>query len=1642
MYTFLACDLITCFRNWQRVMWLAVMLVGLAWSTGAMASAPSVSDCAYSNHIGGYFYPLPFLESYTTWTGDVSSLTYTNLAKPSHGTLNYVSGAMQQYTYTGVPGYVGTDSFTWRAANGSATSGVATCLIVFTNQVPVALAGSWTGPRQNLKQNLFIQHQDYQVITWMISIPPAKGTAVMDPILGGAGVMDYTPDPGFVAGIDTFTWCVSDGISTSAPSVYTINFTANNVPVANPVTCTVTSGLAATPLFAPNSQYTHPDIGQPMSYLIMTPPAYGNATIDPKTGYIDYISGTYFTGTDTFMWAVCDGMSTSTPMLITVTVLPGPPIPAPQVVVVSKNTPITFTPSYSCGGGYTFWLPKVTSFMQGAVVVTNGMHFCYKPKTNFVGADSFSWKIAYSNEATLALTTTAVTCSIVVKDATTNADWTQWRFDECRTAQTPMALPNNLYLQWRRDLPTCAGAFDDYDYAHPGDQYIDIFRPVQLGKTLFVNCLANDSVSAYDTDTGAQKWRFYAGGAVRRPPAAVALPNGTNVVIFGCDDGFVYCLNAADGAEYWKFQAAINSKKAMVFGRLGSVWPVWASPVVSSNRVYFAAGYVPSWSVWAYCLDVASGSVVWCNDGRMLKLGNHASQTSTLGPLALSADHSTIFGSVEGRGRVWYLSTSSGELTYIAGNTDPGNGTTGHDGADLFWYVDGHGANKQYEPMSLVAGSQMITNTDVTALGVTGTVSGMLAGDGKLFVTTLEGGLYCYGGVQVTPAIYTNTVTPLPPTKDVWTTVVQSMLTNRADLAQGLALVWGVGSGRLVEELATQAPELMVVAVDPDTNKLLRLRREMDAAGWSGARVSTIQGNPMTCGFAPYQAALIASEDVNIAGFTNGSAMVQMLYKCTRPFGGEIWLATSNAQHSAIANWLAAATNLILHDAVASCDVQQRTEFNGLGIDGFTQIRRLGLPDADLGLKPPFRLTAFGPAHGSIPITSTGLQRGQNSGYDLYSWLPETAPMTGYEPAAPALAYSASNTDGPVPGPVVRNPLYARTENTPDLYVPNQINCEGTTAYRDYTLSLGKVGYLRSASNYWGTLVIPDMGGCFGGGVLAGNGEVIYETAQGCICVGCFAYTQIGLVSSDDPCEEYWVNYQLGRSVKTIQETPVRRIGVNFGAPGDMYVAEDQLLWTHHPTFGRGADWTMVDALPLLPVRYRGNNVKSIYHHTSQIAPTTGPYRGWVASSCVSGMNGLTIPLASPLVAYRTATPPTLNGLLDDSCWTNQVGVEMPIDLLVLNNSMGTQEVTSAGYVKLAYDDTNLYIAGGIRAPQVPMSCYIYVALNSREQRVAPVLLMHCLTNPYCPNSTPTKASTGMDANAWMVATTSTNTPAGYQTVYQEEIAIPWSALAAAGLWKEQLMMNVEISRSFLNVPPAPGYIPSTIPNKVNPSVAQYMSPLYLDAPRGAVTNVTPHTVRLHFAEMEGMTNGQRVFDVQLQGQTVLTNWDVVAQAGGPKRALMKEFHNVAIADHLDLDFPNANNAPMLSGVEIIDTQTNASGAHLDQPNQPPVAFITASITNGPAPLDVSFSAQASCDPDGQIVECAWETGDGRLARGSLLHHIFAEPGTYTVNLLVLDNSGATAATNMLVTVTAGLPSSFVVLPGIAGDISLHIRRG
>lgn len=109
------------------------------------------------------------------------------------------------------------------------------------------------------------------------------------------------------------------------------------------------------------------------------------------------------------------------------------------------------------------------------------------------------------------------------------------------------------------------------------------------------------------------------------------------------------------------------------------------------------------------------------------------------------------------------------------------------------------------------------------------------------------------------------------------------------------------------------------------------------------------------------------------------------------------------------------------------------------------------------------------------------------------------------------------------------------------------------------------------------------------------------------------------------------------------------------------------------------------------------------------------------------------------------------------------------------------------------------------------------------------------------------------------------------------------------------------------------------------------------------------YTVKLYFAEIYyGATggtnanpphNGKRVFNVAIEGNTVLSNYDVYAEAGS-ETAVVKTFSDITVSnDTLDIDFTSVVNKAKISGICIIpDGDTSIA-------NTPP-AFTTSGNIN------------------------------------------------------------------------------------------------
>ena len=77
-------------------------------------------------------------------------------------------------------------------------------------------------------------------------------------------------------------------------------------------------------------------------------------------------------------------------------------------------------------------------------------------------------------------------------------------------------------------------------------------------------------------------------------------------------------------------------------------------------------------------------------------------------------------------------------------------------------------------------------------------------------------------------------------------------------------------------------------------------------------------------------------------------------------------------------------------------------------------------------------------------------------------------------------------------------------------------------------------------------------------------------------------------------------------------------------------------------------------------------------------------------------------------------------------------------------------------------------------------------------------------------------------------------------------------------------------------------------------------------------------TVRLYFADPDETAPGKRVFTVMLQGQPVLEDLDIVREAGGRMRGMVREVTGVRCKGVLNVGLRPRVGVPLLSGVELV----------------------------------------------------------------------------------------------------------------------------
>jgi hypothetical protein len=158
---------------------------------------------------------------------------------------------------------------------------------------------------------------DALTVNTVVQAGPGKGTVT----LNSNGNFTYIPEAD-ATGTDQFTYEVSDGKGGTATAVVTIIFQANRPPLAQPDTFGVPAGVPLTGNLL-NDNGSGPDLdadGDPLT-VIQTPvvaPSKGNVILSPS-GNFTYTPNPGEVGTDSFVYAVTDGLGGQATAAVTLT---------------------------------------------------------------------------------------------------------------------------------------------------------------------------------------------------------------------------------------------------------------------------------------------------------------------------------------------------------------------------------------------------------------------------------------------------------------------------------------------------------------------------------------------------------------------------------------------------------------------------------------------------------------------------------------------------------------------------------------------------------------------------------------------------------------------------------------------------------------------------------------------------------------------------------------------------------------------------------------------------------------------------------------------------------------------------------------------------------------------------------------------------------------------------------------------------------------------------------------------------------------------------------------------------------------------------------------------------------------------------
>jgi VCBS repeat-containing protein len=338
---------------------------------------------------------------------DGDELSIVSVTNPTHGTATTDGN----YTfYTPDPNYNGADSFKYTINDGNGGSSTATVYLSVTptNDVPNPLPDYVSVQEDSTNNQIDVLFNDVDIDGDDLEI-----TGVTTPLNGFAlfsvDFVYYTPNADF-QGSDQFNYSITDNNGgTNISTVFVTVGGSNDPPVAN-------NDITAVP---EDSLYNIIDVlindydpdGDNITIISVTDPAHGIATTNGS--YVFYTPDENYSGLDSFMYTIYDGIATDFATVnITVNGINDPPVANDDFYSTFEDTQLNIAApgvlyNDSDIDSSTLTAQLMSGPSNGTVSLNSDGSFIYTPQTNYIGTDSFTYRVfdtqAYSNTATVHL---------------------------------------------------------------------------------------------------------------------------------------------------------------------------------------------------------------------------------------------------------------------------------------------------------------------------------------------------------------------------------------------------------------------------------------------------------------------------------------------------------------------------------------------------------------------------------------------------------------------------------------------------------------------------------------------------------------------------------------------------------------------------------------------------------------------------------------------------------------------------------------------------------------------------------------------------------------------------------------------------------------------------------------------------------------------------------------------------------------------------------------------------------------------------------------------------------------------------------------------------------------------------------------